>query len=351
MGEPDESTAVPVVVPRVSANDDAARLVEWLVADGTEVSTDQPVAVLDTTKTTFDLEAELDGFLFHLASEGDEVVVGEHIALISNRSQRPALAEVLRRPADDSDPEQIVTAKARAMIDGHGLAMEPFAGLAVVRTNDVERYLDAQASTGASDGGTAGGDEGWDGVLESDEYRRLLELLGTLRRRMRGRFHRHVPVGDLLSDRWELAAEQGFGEGTSVYDESLILGDVRVGRQCWVGPYTVLDGANAPLTIGDFTSIGTGSQLYTHDAIERTLTGNKASLNRRATTIGRCCFVAPQSIIGPGTVVGDHSFIASGSYVQGTFPPYSYIAGNPARRVGQVKVVGDRARLIREPDL
>jgi carbonic anhydrase/acetyltransferase-like protein (isoleucine patch superfamily) len=28
----------------------------------------------------------------------------------------------------------------------------------------------------------------------------------------------------------------GFGEGSSVYDSCLVLGDVRVGKNVWVGP-------------------------------------------------------------------------------------------------------------------
>ena len=51
--------------------------------------------------------------------------------------------------------------------------------------------------------------------------------------------------------------------------------------------------------------------------------------------------------IGPGTTIGEHSFVAAGSYVQGRFKPYSYIAGNPARKVGTVEIDGDRARIRR----
>jgi acetyltransferase-like isoleucine patch superfamily enzyme len=69
----------------------------------------------------------------------------------------------------------------------------------------------------------------------------------------------------------------------------------------------------------------------------------------KATTIGNCCFIAPQSIVAPGTVLGDHCFVAAGSYVEGTFPPFSYIAGNPAKQVGVVELSGNRARIRRFP--
>src|SRR4051794_40299178 len=77
----------------------------------------------------------------------------------------------------------------------------------------------------------------------------LRDTLVELRRDKREKFRRHVSVGDLLTDRWEIARDYGFGEGTSCYDNVLILGDVRVGRNCWIGPNVILDG-QAGLTIG-----------------------------------------------------------------------------------------------------
>jgi acetyltransferase-like isoleucine patch superfamily enzyme len=195
-------------------------------------------------------------------------------------------------------------------------------------------------------GGRAGED---DAVLDTELYKELKALLTALRRRMKTKHHRHVSTGDLLNDRWELAKAYGFGEGTSVYDGCLILGDVRVGRRCWVGPHTILDGSRAVLTIGDSVDIGSGAHLYTHNSIERALTGGRAALVENATTIGNCCFIGPQAIIAPGTILGDHSFVAPGSYVEGVFPPFSYIAGNPARRVGVVEVRDNQARLRRTP--
>jgi hypothetical protein len=82
-------------------------------------------------------------------------------------------------------------------------------------------------------------------------------LIADLRREMREKFRRHVPVGDLLTDRWEIAADYGFGEGTSCYDNVLILGDVKVGKHCWIGPNVILDGQGG-LTIGDHCDISAG---------------------------------------------------------------------------------------------
>src|SRR5438309_5338232 len=56
-------------------------------------------------------------------------------------------------------------------------------------------------------------------------------------------------------------------------------------RDCWIGPYTVLDGNHALLEIGDCVDVGAGTQIYTHNTIERALTGRRAPLMGRATKI------------------------------------------------------------------
>jgi acetyltransferase-like isoleucine patch superfamily enzyme len=48
--------------------------------------------------------------------------------------------------------------------------------------------------------------------------------------------------GDLLTDRRGIARDYGFGSGTSCYDNVLILGDVTVGKHCWIGPNVILKG-------------------------------------------------------------------------------------------------------------
>jgi acetyltransferase-like isoleucine patch superfamily enzyme len=182
-------------------------------------------------------------------------------------------------------------------------------------------------------------------VLSDRLYHDLMELLTRLRKRTKARFDRHVGTGELLHDRWELAREYGFGEGTSIYDDCLILGTVTLENDCWVGPGCILDGSGGSLSVGHHVDIGAGSQLYTHNTIERALTGHRAPVFHKPTRIGNCCFIGPRSIIAPGTVLGDHCFVAAGSYVEGVFGDYQFISGNPAKQVGTVEVVGDRARV------
>jgi acetyltransferase-like isoleucine patch superfamily enzyme len=359
-----------VSAPRTGTNDDVVRVLKWLVEEGQRVEPSTLILIVETTKASVEVEAESAGYVFRLVEPDAEVPVGAPIAVVSDTPSRPAVGDGVKAVPSRSGPvgdglkavqsrsgpqqpaagTQLVTKSARALIEQHGLSLEPFAALSVVRASDVEDYLATQAVAAASSPARAPSPEDeakWDAMLASPIYRDMQEMLALLRARMQGKFNRHVPIGTLLGDRWRLAKDHGFGEGTSVYDECLIKGTVRVGNHCWIGPYTILDGQHAPLVIGDWVDIGSGTQLYTHDSIERALTGGRAPLATGPITIGNYCFIAPMVSIGPGTTIGEHSFVAAGSYVQGPFKPYSYIAGNPARRVGTVEIDGDRARIRR----
>lgn len=83
------------------------------------------------------------------------------------------------------------------------------------------------------------------------------------RREVTEKFNRTLPFADYIVDRWEKARELGFGEGASIYDSSLVLGDVKVGHDTWIGPFfTVLDGSGSGLTIGSHCSMSHPGRSY-----------------------------------------------------------------------------------------
>lgn len=339
---------VEIVAPREGVNDDVAHVVRWLAEDGSRVEAEQIVVVLETTKAAFDLTAPQGGYLFHLARAGTDVTIGAAVAVVSERPERPA-ADSPQATGADAAAGPAVSKRAKQLIAEHGLSLSQFAGLAAIRESDVAALLKKTGPQSKPANRFAGEEldasADWDSVLQTASHEELQGLLRQLRRRLRAKFNRHVPLGTLLNDRWNVAHENEFGEGTSVYDECLILGRVIMGKGCWVGPFTILDASMGVLTIGDNVDIGSGTHIYTHNSIERALTGRRAPVFGNNTTIGSCCFIAPHVTIGAGTVLGDHTFVAAGSYVEGKFESHSYLAGNPARVVGTVEIRGDRARV------
>jgi acetyltransferase-like isoleucine patch superfamily enzyme len=162
----------------------------------------------------------------------------------------------------------------------------------------------------------------------------LKALLGQEMSRVQHQWRRSLPFADYVVDRWEKARALGFGEGTSIYDSSVVLGDVKVGRNTWIGPFTVLDGSGG-LIIGDNCSISAGVQVYTHDTVEWATSGGSAEVARAPVRIGDRCYLGPNVIVSKGVTINDGCVIGANSFVDSDIPSGMKAWGTPARVVGQ----------------
>jgi acetyltransferase-like isoleucine patch superfamily enzyme len=143
-------------------------------------------------------------------------------------------------------------------------------------------------------------------------------------------YNRVLPINELFSDRWEKANFLGFGEGSSIYDSSIVMGNVSVGKNTWVGPFTLLDGSGG-LKIGSNCSISAGVQIYSHDSVQWAISGGKSVYEYGSVTIGDNCYIGPNAVISKGVNIGSGTIIGANSFVNKSFPENSKIAGNPAK--------------------
>jgi acetyltransferase-like isoleucine patch superfamily enzyme len=161
----------------------------------------------------------------------------------------------------------------------------------------------------------------------------LRRLQARLQKEKLEKFKRRVSLGDLVTDRRQNAQEYGFGEGTSCYDNVLVLGNVTVGKHCWIGPNVILDGTGN-LVIGDYVCIDAGVQIYSHDSSLRFYNMGQGEDPRAATTIGSGVFIGPNTIITMGVTVGDRVRIGAMSFVNRSIPSGATAFGVPARVQG-----------------
>jgi len=169
----------------------------------------------------------------------------------------------------------------------------------------------------------------------------LLKLYTKLRKEKSNKWNRVLPFNELLIDRWEKAKFLKAKTGTSIYDNSYVFGDVSIGKSTWIGPYTILDGSGAKLSIGDFCSISAGVQIYTHNSVNWALTGGQSEYEHDKVKIGSCCYLGPNSIVSMGSSIGKCSIIGTQSMVDGKVPPNSVVFGTPGKIVGNVKIVNN----------
>lgn len=160
--------------------------------------------------------------------------------------------------------------------------------------------------------------------------RALRRMLSRERVQVADRWRRWLPFGDYVVDRWEKAAALGFGVGTSVYDSVVVLGDVRVGENTWIGPFVVLDGSGG-LKIGSHCSISAGVHIYTHDTVGWATSGGKLAAVHMPVVVGDRCYIGPNVVIAKGVSIGDGCVVGANSFVNAHLPPGSRAWGNPAR--------------------
>lgn len=160
-------------------------------------------------------------------------------------------------------------------------------------------------------------------------YAALRKLIRALIYEKKEKHDRFLSTADYFIDRWERAEIMGFGEGTSVYDSCLVLGDVRIGKNTWIGPYTILDGSGGGLLIGDGCAISAGVHIYTHDTVDQVLYGDPISV--APVSIGNHVYIGPQCVIAKGVTIGDYVVIGANSFVNSDIPSGSKVHGNPAR--------------------
>lgn len=118
---------------------------------------------------------------------------------------------------------------------------------------------------------------------------------------------------------------------------------IAIGRRSYLGDHTIVS-CSSGVCIGDYVLIAHGVEIYDNDSHpidpeERRLDidiiiGGKAAarprINSAPVVIGDNVWIGSHAKIMKGVEIGRNSIVAAGSIVTKSFPPDSFIAGNPA---------------------
>jgi acetyltransferase-like isoleucine patch superfamily enzyme len=158
-------------------------------------------------------------------------------------------------------------------------------------------------------------------------------------RELQKKFDRHLPFQDAIFDRWERAKSLGFEDGANIYHSAVVLGSVKAGRGTWIGPYVMLDGSGGGIVIGAYCAISTGVHIYTHEAVQWSLTGGEIKPTRKPVAIGDHTYIGSQAVVDMGVRIGSRSVVAANSFVNSNVPNNTIVGGSPARVIGRVRFV------------
>lgn len=133
-----------------------------------------------------------------------------------------------------------------------------------------------------------------------------------------------------------------FGDGVTVggfamirpsgyYGREIGVG-LRVGHHSNIGPYCFI-GCSGRITIGSNVMISPRVSIYAenHNFTRLDMPMKEQGVTRGETTIEDDCWLASNSVILSGVRVGRGSVVAAGSVVTTDIPPYSIVAGVPAK--------------------
>lgn len=167
-----------IKIPSVGESITSATLGSWHKAEGEYVRAGEVLLTIETDKITTELESDRDGFLHHLAAEGDELAIGAPVARIeegdapASDSGAPAVeapakenTELVAAPAVAQSEMVVVKATpvARKIAEGEGIDLSSLSGSGAGGKITKADVLDAateqtSAKQKAAPGGGAAGD-------------------------------------------------------------------------------------------------------------------------------------------------------------------------------------------------
>ncbi|WP_269468301.1 acyltransferase [Leclercia tamurae] len=122
------------------------------------------------------------------------------------------------------------------------------------------------------------------------------------------------------------------GRNSWIASGAVIRGDVHINDNCSVNINAHLAGK---IFLGNGCRVASMASIYGfnhgHERIDIHI--KDQPITSEGVTLGNDVWVGANAVILDGVEIGDHSIIAAGSVVTKSFPSYSIIAGNPAKRI------------------
>ena len=118
-----------VIMPALGVAQQTGTLLKWLKAEGQSVSKGEPLMEIETDKATVEIEAPASGVLAHvIAQAGDEVPVGQRIALILAPGESPETEAKSSEPTPKPNKAKIFTPPAAPKATSSAASMTPNRG-------------------------------------------------------------------------------------------------------------------------------------------------------------------------------------------------------------------------------
>jgi acetyltransferase-like isoleucine patch superfamily enzyme len=323
-------------VPRETVNDDVVKVVRWLAREGEVVRPGTPVVEIETSKTVLEVEPPCEGRLHIIHGAAAEVPVGAVLGSVGEEGVQTDVNALPKSLRSDALGAAVPAAsgpafsrKARELLIAHGLQEADFSHLPLVREADVLAAVERQRS-GGEISSTLAADNGGRQPLPPGKSR---GLFADARRSASDR-NRGVLwlVWNYLWRNWLL------GNLVRVSPRGVITvlhrwRGVKIGSDCFIDPNAILETAYPEnISLGNDVRVTAGAIIMTHIKPPHYLRDHEL-----VPTVLKPVFLSDHSFIGvnavilPGVTVGKAAVVASGAVVTSDVPPFTMVAGNPAK--------------------
>lgn len=124
--------------------------------------------------------------------------------------------------------------------------------------------------------------------------------------------------------------------GAFVHPDAVLIGDVIVGPECYIGPNACLRGDMGPIILAEGVSVQDNCVVHSFPEIETVVErqghiGHSAILH--GCRVGNDALVGMHAVVMDGAIIGDNAIVAALSLVKAGFqiPPGVLAAGIPAK--------------------
>ena len=110
---------------------------------------------------------------------------------------------------------------------------------------------------------------------------------------------------------------------------------VTIGKNVWISQYVYIDELHPEaVTIGDNSSIGLRSSIFTH-----LYWGPRRSKNGyKEVVIEKDAYIGPHCVILPGVKIGEGAVVKGGCVITRDVPPFMFMGSPPVEPLGRVTV-------------
>lgn len=148
----------------------------------------------------------------------------------------------------------------------------------------------------------------------------------------------HIPSARLRHAFYRAVMGVELGRGARINGRAEIRkGRVRIGKNSVIGHDAILDG-RLGIEIGESVNLSSEVAIWTMQHDHRDLDFRSVG---GPVTVGDHAWLSFRAVVLPGVSIGPGAVVAAGAVVTGDVPPYSVVAGMPA------KVIGTRPKTLR----